>query len=790
MQQLNIAIGNSVLSKKWVNKQIDWRDFTTRIKNPVITHETLNEYLHFSKAEQNHIKDVGGYVGGLLADNSRSKTSVLSRSMITLDIDFANSNTWWDFTTLYNCAAIIHATHKSNESNLRLRLIIPLERDVSPEEYQAVSRKIAQSIGLSQFDRTTFDINRLMFWPSIPSDVKYYCYEQTGNFLDPDTILSTYEDWKDFESWPKFEDEQQTVVIGKNQEDPRDKKNIVGLFCRTFSIEDAIEKFLSDKYISCGDNRYTYTGGTTSGGAITYENLFLYSHHSSDPASGRLCNAFDLVRIHKFGYLDRGQHKDETKSQSYKAMEQFVTSIDEIKLQIASEKFNTLKEEFGSFTKQPSEVIEENTDWLKDLQIDKSGKFVSSANNINIIFENDTNIKLLFRLNTFCNKIYIMYSPPWRIIDGDEPMRDIDFSGIRNYFECVYGISSNSKIEDSLVLTAEKHNYHPVRDYLSSLTWDGKNRIDHLLHEYFGAEDSEYTSAAMRKSLCAAVARIFNPGIKFDNLLVLVGAQGTYKSTFFKRLGREWFSDTFLSVQGKEAFEQLNGVWIMEIAELAGLKKAEVESVKHFISKSEDTYRPAYGRVVETYKRQCIFFGSTNQVEFLRDETGNRRFVPIQVCFEDRTKSVIDDLTKAEVDQIWAEAVSLYLNGESLFFSAFETKSAEASQLVHMEIDNRAGVVDEYLNVLLPKNWDNVGLDARRDFFLSSKPVEKGNVRTEVCAMEIWCECFNKERADFSQKSSREISKIMSALVDWEYVQASKRFPIYGKQRYFKRKML
>ena len=249
---------------------------------------------------------------------------------------------------------------------------------------------------------------------------------------------------------------------------------------------------------------------------------------------------------------------------------------------------------------------------------------------------------------------------PWRKIQGIEPMRDVDYSGIRNYIECIYGITSSQKIDDAIAIAVEKFSFHPIRDYINNLNWDGTHRIDSLLIDYFGADDSLYTRASIRKALCAAVARVFNPGTKYDMVLVLVGPQGTYKSTFFKRLGMAWFSDTFSTFQGKESFEQLQGAWLIEMAELSGLKKAEVEQVKQYISKCEDMFRPAYGRTIETYKRQCVFFGTTNNMDFLKDPTGNRRFNPVDAHIERRTKHVIYDLTQSEVDQIWAEAYVLW----------------------------------------------------------------------------------------------------------------------------------
>lgn len=784
---INIAVGLSATSKVWKNKKVLWSDLVKKLSEATKTAETYKQFIEANKAEQSKIKDIGGFVGGFLTNGRRDKTNVLYRQLIALDIDFSHASFWWDFTNLFECAAVIHSTHKSCDAKPRHRLIIPLNREVSQEEYQAIARKIAGNLNIDLFDQSTFDVNRLMFWPSVSSDMQYYFEYQDGPFLDADTVLSWYEDWHDTSEWPTssdYSDIMQSAV--KKQEDPENKKGIVGVFCRTYDIHSAIETFLSEEYEPAGDGRYTYTKGTTAAGLITYDDKFAYSHHGTDPAGGRLCNAFDLVRIHKFGHLDTGREKTEQDKKSYKAMEEFATKDPATRRHIADEKFAEAKFEFAEGLEEPEE--ETDNSWVEQLEANTRGDYESSANNINLIIQNDKMIKNAFKLNTFDNKRYVIHSLPWRKVDGLELFRDVDYAGIRNYIECVYGIVSSQKVDDALSLEFEKKKFHPIIDYIKNAHWDGTPRVDTLLIDYFGCADNAYTRAAIRKMLCAAVARVFEPGVKFDLVLILVGEQGTYKSTFVKKLGMDWFSDTFTTVQGKESFEQIQGAWIIEIAELSGLKKAEVETIKHYIAKREDSFRPAYGRVVETYKRQCVFFGTTNSKDFLKDPTGNRRFMPVDVHREKAVKSVIDDLTPGEVEQIWAEAYQIYLSGEPLYLVDDENTLAKIEQAKHAELDERRGIIEEYLNKLYPADWDTRDIYDRRSWLDSPTPEKGVNPKKYVCVAEIWSECLGKDKADMSRYNTREINETLKSLNDWEFVSSTRNFPIYGKQKYYKRK--
>jgi predicted P-loop ATPase len=270
---------------------------------------------------------------------------------------------------------------------------------------------------------------------------------------------------------------------------------------------------------------------------------------------------------------------------------------------------------------------------------------------------------------------------------------------------------------------------------------------------------------------------------------VLVGEQGRMKSMFINRLGMAWYSDSIGTVQGKEAFEALQGVWILELAELAQLKKAEVEQVKHFISKQEDRYRVAYGRRTENFPRQCIFFGTSNTKGFLRDATGNRRFWPIQIDVAEPYKNVADDMHQAEIDQIWAEAVQIYRKGEPLHLSAEVEKMAQHAQREHNEVDDRAGLISYYLSKPVPANWEEMDTNQRRQFMYGEDELFPEGVapKQTVCAAEIWEECLNGNRKDMNTHSTKFIHDIMRNMPGWVELPNKIRFGKYGLQRGYAR---
>lgn len=784
--EINIATGLSAKSKIWKNKKWKWSDFRNRLKDVVVTGETLKEYLNASKEEQLKIKDVGGYVGGYLRQGRRKPENVVTRQLVTLDIDFAHMSFWEDFNMMYDCAAIIHSTHKHVEESPRLRLVLPLSREVTSDEYVAISRKIAGDLGIDLFDNTTFETNRLMFWPSVPRDVEYYFEEQDGPWMDADEVLESYQDWTDSSLWPVSSNEEKRMrAITSKQEDPETKKGIVGAFCKARSIQETIANYLPDIYAPAGEDRYTYTKGSTAGGLMIYEDKFAYSHHGTDPCGGRLCNAFDLVRIHKYGHLDQDIDLVNEKAPSFLKMVELASEDKEVKKIIATEKLENVKYDFEDGYESEADDIE----WMTELEVDRRGKYLATATNLKLILENDARLKDRFRKNLFDGRMYVYSSLPWRRIPAPEPIRNVDYSGLRVYIETIYGIVNGSKIEDALSLNFEKNSYHPIKQYIKSLEWDGTPRVDELLINFFGVEDTVYHREAIRKQLVGAVARVFKPGVKFDMVLTLVGPQGCGKSTFIKKLGKSWFSDTFLTVQGKEALEQIQGAWLIEIAELSGFRKAEVEAVKLFISKQEDSFRPAYARTPETYKRQCVFWGTTNNKEFINDPTGGRRFNPIDINIDNAKLDVFEDLTEAYVDQIWAEAYVMFKNREKLILSSKANVEATRKQMLHSETDERTGLVLDFLDMNLPKNWENMDLTARQ-MYLNDPESQKaeGAPRDYVCIAELWCELLGKNREDMSRYNTRDLNNIMKSLPGWEAKTSTRKFSFYGTQKYYERK--
>lgn len=547
------------------------------------------KYGKLSKAKQDSIKDVGGFVLGKLKGGRRKKANVLFRSGLTLDMDYATEDIAEQIELFFDFRCLIYSTHKHTPEKPRLRLIIPLSRTVSPDEYAAVARKVAEDIGMELFDDTTYEPSRLMYWPSTSADGEFFFRDIPGTFLNPDSVLERYADWRDSSSWP-VSSRQKAVVSRemKKQADPLSKEGIVGAFCRTYSIEEAIRIFLPDVYQeSMMPERFDYIPADSQAGVVIYEGKFAYSHHATDPACGKLLNAFDIVRIHKFGEQDDKAEEgtDAGKLPSFKAMSDFAVSDEQVKRTLAKEREKAASEEFDTDTGE----------WQTMLDLDRQGKVKDTLSNIATIIRFDENLQPIV-FNQLKNALDVIGELPW--VQVKKGWGDADIACAKLYFERVYGIWSPTKFKDALLaVVSSERLYHPVKEYFSTLSWDGCSRIDSLLIDYMGAENTPYVRAVTRKTLVAAVARIYEPGIKFDSVLVLNGPQGCGKSTFFAKLGKEWYSDSLTisdMKDGKTAAEKLQGYWLLELGELAGIKKVDVETVKSFVTRTDDKYRQSY----------------------------------------------------------------------------------------------------------------------------------------------------------------------------------------------------
>ncbi len=775
MRDLKIALGNSRQAKIWSNKTMSYEEICDRLKTPIRTSETAEEYPKLPKGQRDEIKDKGGFVGGHLRENRRKAANVDCRSLWTPDLDNATLEFIAELQSRISFKAVAYSTHGHTPQAPRLRLVAPFARDVSADEYAAISRYLAADIGIDMFDECSFIPHQLMYWPTCPSNGEYICEFFDGEVLDPDVILGAHPNWQDCSLLPTTSRESRVNKPNqKQQEDPLGKSGVVGAFNQAyFPIQTVLDTFLNDTYApSVMEGRYDYSPADSSAGVVIYDDKFAYSHHASDPAYGKLLNAFDLVRIHKFG--------DDDEKASFKEMCEFALKDEAVATLLLEQRRQSASEDFAK-----------GENWAAKLTRTRAGEVDNSLGNLLLILKKDEKLSQI-RYNRLANQIYAE-NLPWP--HTHPAWRDADTAQLVAYVDSNYGEFSARNYELALTKASDDRAYHPVLEYLIALEWDGISRNETVLIDYLGAEDTHYVRAVTRKTLAAGAGRIIAPGIKFDTIPVIIGGQGIGKSTLLSKLGKQWYSDSLsiADMKDKTAPEKLQGNWLLELSELAGIKKMDVETVKSFASRIDDKYRPSYGRVVESHPRQCIIVGTTNSDGgFLRDVTGNRRFWPIQVSGEGTKRPW--DITEYEVDQIWAEAVANFRSGEELFLKGSVAEAAADAQRSAMETDDREGLVAAYLDTLLPEDWDTTDIYRRQEYIRDTddptRPV--GTVRRmQVSHIEIWCECFGRPRDSIKKSDSYEIEAILRSLGNWEKYTDNKtgkrRIPIYGLQRVYLR---
>ncbi len=790
---LRISTAGSRKAVHWPESTILWSEFVEKLRTPVRGTETLEEYLKLPKPRQDELKDVGGFVGGTFLHGRRKAAYVSGRDLVTLDLDTVPAGQTEDILKRVaglGCAALVYSTRKHAGYAPRLRVVVPLDRTAAADEYEPVVRKLASFLGMEFCDPTTFEASRLMYWASCCADGEYVYEVWDGGFCSVDGLLGLYGDWRDIGQWPRTPREG-AVSLRRltKQEDPRKKQNAVGAFCRTYSITQAMGRFLPGVYGPTAiEGRYTYLGGSTTGGAVVYDgDLFLYSHHATDPCSGLLVNAFDLVRLHKFGDLDL-EAKEGTppgRMPSYTAMAHLAAEDAEVSSRMARERLEAARAAFQApVVGDPATATEDgDTAWIDQLSRDGNGRIQKTINNAVIVLENDILLKGRIATDDFFGCPVAMGALPWK--PGAEKRRweDVDDSGVYQYLELFYGITGKTNIDDALRLVTDRNRVNDVGDYLKSLSWDGTRRVDTLLPDYLGAEDTPYTRAVMRKSLCGAVARAVGPsdGVKYDYMPIFTGPQGIGKSTFLRLLGKRWFSDSLATFSGKEAAELIQGTWINEVGELAAMSKQENNTVKQFLGKMDDIYRASYGKRANRQVRRCVFFGTSNEQEFLKDSTGDRRFWPVDVGVRPARKSVWEELP-AEVDQIWAEAYLYWCFGEPLRMTGELEVLAKEAQERHKEGSVREGVIRDFLEKPVPKDWESMDVMKRRMHWNGNLKLPDGELvpREKVCAAEVWVECLNSDLKYMARKDSVEINGILSGIKGWRRNKSKRRYGPYG----------
>lgn len=384
-RQLTISIGNSRKDMSWKAQTLTIGELWEKLRIPVRGTETVDQYMRLKKVQQDELKDVGGFVAGTLRGARRKAANVAGRDVVTLDFDTIPAyGTEGLVKTVRDmgCAFAVYSTRKHMATAPRLRILFPIDRTVTADEYEPIARWMASQIGIQMADPTTFEASRLMFWPSCCIDSEYIFEYQDAPLFSADMVLATYKDWRDFTSWPQVPGAVSYQKLAMKQGDPDSKPGVVGAFNRAYGdIYTVLDKILPGIYapVDGDEDRYTYLGGSTTGGAVIYDHgKFLYSHHATDPCSNRLVNCFDLVRLHKFGDKDDSAQPGTPNNRlpSYTAMCEFAVADPACSALMAKERREQAVKDFEGVgapvpAEEESSEDPEGVEWMQRLDINK-----------------------------------------------------------------------------------------------------------------------------------------------------------------------------------------------------------------------------------------------------------------------------------------------------------------------------------------------------------------------------------------------------------------------------------
>ena len=412
---------------------------------------------------------------------------------------------------------------------------------------------------------------------------------------------------------------------------------------------------------------------------------------------------------------------------------------------------------------EPAQTQEEIREMLEGTQ---KGGVKNSIKNCLTVFQRDPLLRGAVSYNILSERVDIVKPLGWERTSAT--LTDMDMKYLLLYLEEHYGLTSEKKVENAIQIVANENRYHPVRDYLNSLQWDGTERIRYALHHFLGADTDEYTFEALKLFMMGAIRRVFQPGSKFEVMLCLVGGQGAGKSTFFRLLAvkDEWFSDDLRKLDDDNVYRKLQGHWIIEMSEMIATANAKsIEEIKSFLSRQKEVYKIPYETHPEDRLRQCVFGGTSNALDFLPlDRSGNRRFLPVMVYPEQAEVHILDDeaASRAYMEQLWAEAMTIYRSGDfKLSFSPEMVRYLKEHQRDFMPEDTKAGMIQAYL-----------------DRYTGSM----------VCSKQLFREALNHPFDEPKQWEIREVNDIMNHCVTgWHYFSNPRMFPEYGRQKGWER---
>lgn len=844
------------------NVNLAWDAFKNRFRTPTRTRETFAAYQKLTLPEKQALKSAEGFFfAAPCRDGSRKKEDVLDRDILTIDIDEnalgLPEKIEAGTTGISHFEFLAHSTRSHSPEKPKLRIIIPTSRQVKTDEHAPLSRIVSQMISpdMRMIDPVSHRLAQMMFKPSCSKDSEYLFYENEGDVLDPDAIFDEFRrrvgDPFDFAMLPVNPDKEGDIrATLQKAEDPTTKDGPVGVWCRAYTIDDVIAEHLSDIYVpavhSGSDQRYTAVGSQGNAGCVVYDDgKFMFSHHTSDPCSEQLVNAWDIVRLCLFGEKDVDSPSGTKIGNlpSSKAMLDFAMRDRRYRDQQIEESFDLdamldddgaaeENEELSRITPPRKTKTEEALDdliggeadddsnpakepapakdWIKELETDKHGGILPTFGNCVRILTNDFRIRGALAFNELEGEIVATrsiktknpYIPPVEVPaqrrENGEVWTDLHDATLRGIMaepngpgRTGYGMDPSERtLREAVMVVGQRRKFHPIREMLTRLKWDGTERLESVPARYLGCPDDAYHREAFRNTILAAVARAFEPGHKFDNILILEGRQGARKSTFIEVLAlRKWFLELTGDLSDSKAMaEQTRGAWFVEMAEMAAHRKSEADIIKSWLSRRDEKVRMAYARKPTLIRRQFVPIGTTNESTYLKDPTGARRFWPMRV----QVAKIDIDKFESEVHQMFAEAVAVYQQMRTekphgdLWLDLRDPAAVEIHQQIAADAttdtpeDELAGRIEAWLEEPVPMTQVMEDEDT-----LDNDDYDRLVLRTRICPRMVWDEVLGNGRGAMKAESMF-IARAMDRSPSLQRSGSQHNFPKgMGKQRFY-----
>ena len=725
-RQITISVGASRRATNWQAQTLTLSELYDRLRLPAKSTETMAEYLALSKGQQDNLKDVGGYVAGTLNGPRRKAGAVTGRDVLTLDLDSIPAGGTDDVVRrveALGCSYCIYSTRKHRPDAPRLRVLLPLDRTCTADEYEPCARRMADMIGMELADPSTFEASRLMYWPSVCADGQYIYYPADKPMLSVDGLLATYVDWRDVASWPACPGAAAPARLAAKQGDPETKHGVVGAFCRVYDVPAAMDKFLPGVYEETDTpGRYTFTGGSTTGGAVLYDGgKFLYSHHATDPCGGKLVNAFDLVRLHRFEGLD-----DEAKPgtpparlPSWVAMVKLAKTDETVSEVLAREAFDTIARGMGPETDEEAAIA--------------LGRYEGELLTMDALRTTLRAFGISVRFNSVTRRVEIRgLSPDYSVENAANTLPVFLLDKLKALR--MKNVTKNN-VTDYLANIADINRYNPVLEMLHRVEWDRMDRLSMILR-IMGVEPGSFHAMLVKKWLVQGVALAHNTLEHIEpssGVLTLQGGQQIGKTSLIRRIAvfSEWFVEgATLDMRNKDDIIRATSAWITELGEVDSTLQKEQSSLKAFITQRVDQIRAPYARESTYTPRRTSFCATVNPGQFLRDDTGDLRFWVVPTPAIDL--KTLFSLPVEWFMQLWAEAFRWWAENPN----SFRLTNDEKKRLDVQNQEFRCALpieedIRQAMDGTLPEmEWGEFSASelGRQLFFMSYRPSDTGRI--------------------------------------------------------------